>query len=93
MIPSLDSISDILTTASSDAALLQKCPRCKGGLSVVFIPGRKASLVVCCNQCRTRMNLDGVSPEPPWVAVLGTNFSTQDNMQEVASHAAPKKIS
>jgi len=69
----------ILNTALSGSAeevRQLKCGTCAGPLQIVFTPGERASLTVCCAACSAAIALDAGHEAPLWVKSLGPDITT-----------------
>ena len=71
-----DEIEKILCESSAEDVSNLRSPR-GDQLKVTFFGGTKLSLIVKEKNGLARLNIDGLSSEPGWVATLGHEFETR----------------
>ena len=71
-----DEIRRIALTGTAESVLHLKCATCGSPLHIVFAPGKRTALGVRCVRCHAATHLDGEFGAPPWVALLGVQFTT-----------------
>ena len=73
----VDLITKLVMHGTKEDVRGLSCPKCASSLKIGFYLGsRLVSAKVKCKKCDFIMRLDGVPPEPPWVAELGPEFET-----------------
>gem|GEM_PF-4945421 len=82
-----DSIRLAIDTGEAPEVLALSCPACGSALKVWFFPGdpaiefptrlQYAAINIDCTECSWRVRRDGGDVNAPWVAELGSYFTTQ----------------
>ena len=73
----VDLITKLVMHGTSEEVRGLSCPQCSSSLRLsVYRGGRLVSAKIKCKKCDFIARLDGVPPEPSWVAELGSEFET-----------------
>jgi len=73
----VDSISNLVMHGTSDEVRRLACPKCSSSLKIgIYRGARSVSAQIQCKNCDFIIRLDGVPPEPPWIAELGAEIET-----------------
>jgi hypothetical protein len=69
-------LQKVALNGSGDEVIHQMCPMCGGSLRIIFTPGKRTALGICCISCFAAVQLDGGFGAPPWVESLGREITT-----------------